>query len=101
MEDKKTGIIEFNVFHGVRLFINDLHRVFIGNPVVYSIYRLIDHAFRDFRIDLSGRDMLVSEHLAQGEQRNAVHQRDCRSESMPGKVESDVFLDSAGLGNKS
>lgn len=67
MEDKKTGIIEFNVFHGARLFINDLHRVFIGNPVVYSIYRLIDHAFRDFCIDLSGRDMLVSEHLAQGD----------------------------------
>jgi hypothetical protein len=67
MEDKKTDIIEFNVFHDARLFINGLHRVFVGDPAVYSIYCLIDHAFRDFCIDLSGRDMLVPEHLAQGD----------------------------------
>ncbi len=48
MEDKKTGIIEFNVFHDARLLINDLQRVFVGNSVVDSVYRLVDHTFRDF-----------------------------------------------------
>lgn len=80
MEDKKTGIIEFNVFHDARLLINDLQRVFVGNSVVDSVYRVVDHAFRNFRIDLSGRDVFVAEHLAQGEQRHAVHQRDRRGE---------------------
>ncbi len=67
MEDKKTGIIEFNVFHDARLFINGLQRVFVSNSVVYLVYSLVDHAFRDFCIDLSGRYMLVPEHLAQGD----------------------------------
>ena len=48
MEDKKTGIIEFNVFHDARLFINGLQRVFVSNSVVYLVYSLVDHTFRDF-----------------------------------------------------
>lgn len=76
MEEEKTGIIEFNVFHDARLLINDLQRVFVGNSVVDSVYRLVDHTFCNFRIDLSGRDVFVAEHLAQGKQRHAVHQRD-------------------------
>lgn len=76
MEEENTGIIEFNVFHDARLLINDLQRVFVGNSVAYLVYRLVDHAFRNFRIDLSGRDVFVAEHLAQSEQRHAVHQRD-------------------------
>jgi hypothetical protein len=48
MEDKKTGIIEFNVFHDARLFISNLQRVFVGNSVVDSVYCLVDHTVRDF-----------------------------------------------------
>ncbi len=65
MEDKKTGIIEFNVFHDARLLVSDLQRVFVCNSVAYSVYRLVDHTFRNFRIDLSGCDVFVAEHLVQ------------------------------------
>ena len=65
MEDKKTGIIEFNVFHDARLLVNDLQRVFVSNSVVYLVYSLVDHTFRNFRIDLSGCDVFVAEHLVQ------------------------------------
>ncbi len=48
MEDKKTGIIEFNVFHDARLLVSNLQRVFVSNSVVYLVYSLVDHTFRDF-----------------------------------------------------
>ena len=45
MAEEKTGIIEFNVFYDARLFVNDLHRTFVDNPVIYLIDCIFGHVF--------------------------------------------------------
>ena len=70
--------------------------IFVGDPTVYGRDGFVDHAFGHFRVDLGRRDVLMSQHLAQSDQRNAVHQRDRRSEGVPRKMKREVFFDAAG-----
>jgi len=69
--------------HNFLVAVPDREGVFVSDSVIYPIDRIADHAFRHFRVDLSRRHMLVTEHLAQNQQRHAVHQRNRRGERMP------------------
>ena len=47
------------------------------------------------RVDLSRRDVLMSQHFREGFQRYAVRQADRRGVGMPRQVERELFVDAA------
>ena len=59
----------------------------------------VDHRRGDFRIDLSGGDIFMSQHLRKRLQTHAVRQADRRGVRVPCHVERELFVDAALSGD--
>lgn len=95
-------ILTLAMMHEQGLFtrVYSLHTEFgISEPLCEFIHFIADRLVDDPCVDLRRTDFRVTEHLANGFDRDTVRISDGCSERMPGKVRGDVLLDFASRGD--